>query len=518
MAKRPRIFVSIASYRDTECQWTVRDLFLKARHPERVFVGICWQFVKGEDEDCFLFQTRPEQCRVIEVNANESLGACWARSKVQSLWAGEEYSLQIDSHMRFIQDWDEVLLDMLKLCPSKKPILSSYPPGYDPPDQLADPTVVEIIPNEYDAHGVLKLRSNAWAEPKDPPPPKRNPFIAGGLLFGRSSLITDVPYDPYLYFHGEEITLAVRLFTAGYDVYAPSRTIAFHDYTNRRGRHRHWDDFDWKHLNDLSFSRIRHLLGMEVSSDPEVIRELEKYGLGTARTLAEYQAFANLDFKNRLIDGKTAEQREAGLTLDQRRENARKAFGEIYRQNGWGAKETKCGWGSTLAQTEVLRRKLPDLLRFLGADIVIDAGCGDANWISQISQDFRLYLGFDLVEEAIMDMRKRHNRRLSHSFAVADITRDVLPKGDVIVCRDVLTHLPADMTLEALARFKQSGSAYLLATTFTDTANSDIRIGGWYPSNLTAAPFNLPPPRILLSEDLSGTTKSLGVWAIADLP
>src|SRR5260221_13345699 len=54
----PRIFVSIASYRDTECQWTVKDLFEKARHPERVFAGICWQFIAAEDADCFEVRTR----------------------------------------------------------------------------------------------------------------------------------------------------------------------------------------------------------------------------------------------------------------------------------------------------------------------------------------------------------------------------------------------------------------------------------------------------------------------------
>lgn len=42
-ATLPRIFVSIAAFRDEECQWTLRDLFLKAAHPQRVFVGVAWQ-------------------------------------------------------------------------------------------------------------------------------------------------------------------------------------------------------------------------------------------------------------------------------------------------------------------------------------------------------------------------------------------------------------------------------------------------------------------------------------------
>lgn len=42
--RQPRIFVSIPSFRDSECQHTLIDLFSKAAHPERIFVGLCWQY------------------------------------------------------------------------------------------------------------------------------------------------------------------------------------------------------------------------------------------------------------------------------------------------------------------------------------------------------------------------------------------------------------------------------------------------------------------------------------------
>ena len=46
---QPRVFVSIAAFRDEECQWTLRDLFIKAAHPERVFVGVVWQIEPAAD-------------------------------------------------------------------------------------------------------------------------------------------------------------------------------------------------------------------------------------------------------------------------------------------------------------------------------------------------------------------------------------------------------------------------------------------------------------------------------------
>ena len=37
------IFVSIASFRDPDCKETLKSLFTNAKHPERVYVGICEQ-------------------------------------------------------------------------------------------------------------------------------------------------------------------------------------------------------------------------------------------------------------------------------------------------------------------------------------------------------------------------------------------------------------------------------------------------------------------------------------------
>ncbi len=40
------------------------------------------------------------------------------------------YYLQIDSHMRFAHHWDDFLISELRACPSNKPVISTYPPGY----------------------------------------------------------------------------------------------------------------------------------------------------------------------------------------------------------------------------------------------------------------------------------------------------------------------------------------------------------------------------------------------------
>lgn len=515
---QPRIFVSIASYRDTECQWTVKDLFEKAKYPDRVIVGICWQFIAAEDADCFVVKTRPDQVRVIEVDARESRGVCWARGKIQGLWRGEEYFLQVDAHSRFAPCWDETFIEMLRACPSERAVLSTYPASYVPPDQLGKDNIAIINAKEFDDNGVLALGSKAVAQAEMPPTPQPTAFIGAGTLFGPSAIITEVPYDPYIYFTGEEITLAARLWTHGWDLFTPSKCTVYHEYSDRPNKRRHWHDHKlWIELSRSGAQRVRHIMGTEPSTDAQTVREAAKYGLGVRRPLEQYEAFAKVDFRRKLIDGKSQEQIEAALAPKERTRRIAAKFSEIWRSNGWACAETRSGSGSTLAQTVAVRRELSKLFGELGVRTLVDAGCGELNWMGKISESLDLYLGFDVVDDLVADLRKRFDERKTHFFASADVTHHVLPRADAILCRDVLTHLPHAMVKEALENFRKSGARYLIATTFPRGRNEPIRIGAWQAMDLCAEPFSLPPPKILIAEELKNSVKSLGVWPLQDL-
>ncbi len=297
----PRIFVQIASYRDRECQWTVRDLFLKARHPERVFVGICWQYDPEADADCFQVETRPDQVRIVRFHHRDARGLGWARQHAQALWQGEEYSLQIDSHMRFVPDWDVAMLETLALCDSPDPVLTVYPPGYIPPDELLDGGVpsVQCI-GHFDPSGLLVFQTAMLPAgiPADRPLPTA--ACAGGFIFGSSRILRDVPSDPGIYFGGEEPSLAVRLWTAGFDLYSPHRTLLYH-YYNREDGSRHWnDDPRWHALHVQTLRRMRALCE-PARCPPEEVAALGRHGLGTRRSLADYEAFSGVSFAGRTI-------------------------------------------------------------------------------------------------------------------------------------------------------------------------------------------------------------------------
>ena len=518
MTTPPRIFVSIASYRDRDCQWTVKDLFEKAADPARIFVGLCWQVIAEEDQDCFQVETRPEQCRVITRDARESLGVCWARHLVQSLWRGEEYILQIDAHMRFVKDWDDKLLTMLASCPADRPVLSSYPSAFTPPDHVDSHVVSAMYAQTFDPQGILKLNSIGHQPVDPPPPPAANPFVAAGFLFADSGILGDVPYDPHLYFDGEEITLAVRLWTHGWDIFAPNQVIAYHDYNNHPGRRRHWQDQSrWTELNELSLKRVRHLLGMEVCDDPRALADIDRYGLGGQRSLADWQAMSGIDFARRLIHGKTAEEIAAATPETEKRRNNAHAFGLIWSGNLWGDGESRSGSGSTLASTVNLAPALKNAFSFLGIRSLVDVGCGDMNWMAGISETLDFYFGIDIVDDLLAQLRGLYGRRRGHFFSNLDITLDPLPPADAILCRDVLTHLPDFAVKAALGRIKSSGARYLMATTHPDGTNQSIQLGAWHAMNLCQPPFNLPEPPLVISEGLQNSQKSLGVWRIDTL-
>src|SRR6478672_7522891 len=98
------IFISIASYRDPQLVPTIQDCLAKARRPDDLSFGICWQ--RGPEEE-LPYQDDP-RFRIREVDWRESQGACWARSEIMGLYDGQDYFLQLDSHHRFVEGWDEL--------------------------------------------------------------------------------------------------------------------------------------------------------------------------------------------------------------------------------------------------------------------------------------------------------------------------------------------------------------------------------------------------------------------------
>lgn len=302
-----KIFVQIASYRDPQLKPTLKDMLKNAKNPERIIVGIAWQHNKEDNWDELDEYKDNPNFRILDIDYKESKGVCWARHAVQQLYKGEEYTLQIDSHMRFIENWDEELINMVKNLQKKghkKPLLTSYvssfDPERDPEGRTQSPWGMNF--DRFIPEGAvffLPAEIPNWRNLKEPVPAR---FYSAHFCFTLGIFSEEVQHNPEYYFHGEEISIAVRAFTHGYDLFHPHKIICWHEYT-RKGRTKQWDDDkDWVNKNSKSHLTNRKLFGM----DGEIQEGHDgKYGFGKERTLRDYEKYAGLLFSKRSVQQET---------------------------------------------------------------------------------------------------------------------------------------------------------------------------------------------------------------------
>ena len=200
----------------------------------------------------------------------------------------------------------------------------------------------------------------------------------------------------------------------------------------------------------------------------------------------------------------------------------RQKFEYIYQKNVWGSPESVSGLGSTLAVTAPLRGQLSELCKRFDIRTVIDAPCGDFLWMSAAALPVQSYLGIDIVVPLIAKNQTLYGRK-GVSFQAGDLTTIELPNHDLILCRDCLVHLNFDNIRRVLANFINSGSRYLLTTTFPENdVNPDIENGDWRMLNLQQEPFSFPSPILLVNEECDEVDgayrdKSLGLWSLREL-
>lgn len=296
------IFVSIAAYRDSETPLTVSDLFAKADHPERIFVGVLNQLYLPYDQTFIV--PNHSQVRQTVIPHDQSKGACWARHTVFKDFLGrEEFVLQIDSHMRFDPGWDTRMIAQWHMANDPMAVLTHYPMPYDSATgKCHEQMFTQFNCNQFDPQGMPKITSGAVSLSDAPDRPKPTIFLAAGCFFGKSEVVRQVPYDPHLYFNGEEISYAVRLWTHGYNLYLPTHPFVYHDYGVDRGRNLHWSDHDaGKLAHGKAITRLQYLFGLHDHPSPDELHELDKYCFGNCRSFEEWQFKYGIHFKLKLL-------------------------------------------------------------------------------------------------------------------------------------------------------------------------------------------------------------------------
>ena len=296
-----RIFISIASYRDPELQWTIKSAIENANNPDNLYFGVVHQ---GVDSELFDIQ-EIKNISLTKMHPKEARGAGYARAKAMELYSGQEYFLQIDSHTRFVPGWDLICIDQLNRAKNisghSRVLLSYFPAPYEPernggmylitnnPKVKSYPTRQKILLNKRKQWTAERFEFDSELKEN----PELSETVLGGFIFSDASIIQEVPYDPEISFFGEEVCFAMRSWTRGWDIYSPSKNIVYHFYS-RGGYSKIWKDRNlrgtsWKELEEISYNKQKRILCGE---------ETGVFGAGSVRTLEEYEMFTSTNFKD----------------------------------------------------------------------------------------------------------------------------------------------------------------------------------------------------------------------------
>jgi hypothetical protein len=194
-------------------------------------------------------------------------------------------------------------------------------------------------------------------------------------------------------------------------------------------------------------------------------------------------------------------------------------FSRIYEETAWCSDESGSGTGSELRATGDIRDHLAGLLARLGATSLLDAPCGDWNWMRHVDLPVERYYGVDIVP-SVIDANNRRFGTADRSFAVADLTCDELPAADVILCRDCLVHVSYQDAGMILENFRRTGATWLLLNTYPEITKNRNQFTGrhWRRLNFTMPPFGFDEPVETLPDGGDVDPSRLGLWKLQDLP
>jgi len=353
------IYFAIASYRDFQCRQTVESAFLRAKNPKRIRVGVVDQIVHGEDPGCDEpmepCDTNPNQALclyanqvdVFEMRADMSVGPVFARHIGHRLYRGEYYYTQSDAHVSYTQNWDADIIQQMEATHNDLAVLTTYltdvQGSIEPETYKSLRNTRPIMCNTDYEGGPQGQHLRHLSQPERIPgihgSPQMEPYWAAGYSFSRGHFVVNVPYDLYqpMIFQGEEMSIGIRGFTVGYDMYAPERSVCFHHYAvgknaSTRNKVPHfWENAD--HFAGTGKRAMKRLLGI-VHMNPETDKsewlhnDEELYGLGGVRTPEKFYETFGIDVRNKRTEHHLCRFVDKGIMHNE--------FNKVLRSDGMG--------------------------------------------------------------------------------------------------------------------------------------------------------------------------------------
>ena len=209
--------------------------------------------------------------------------------------------MQVDSHVRFVANWDKDIINQWRSTGNEMAVISTYLSDIaNSIDQKTHKSMREtrsVLCNvEFEWKGDSKEHLKYNIQPTNKPhihsSPMLHPFWAAGFSFGRGHFVVMVPYDPLLplVFQGEEISMTVRAFTHGYDFYSPTSNVAYHIYATRGNKESRMNVKTFTEnaalfpgAKEAAYHRLNGIIGTGKRSIEFNHFDQQLYGLGGAR-------------------------------------------------------------------------------------------------------------------------------------------------------------------------------------------------------------------------------------------
>jgi hypothetical protein len=275
-----KILVSIVNYCDPEFEMTVKDLWDNAKFKKDLIFSLV-----SEDTVRYSFDYIPQN-QIIYRHFDTSEyrgGVCWARNLAVDVDIDYDFLMQFDSHTLSVYGWDDIAFKTFYNISKKTDrfIISHAPSNYE---YLEDGSITKDIPNKF------AMYANNYSEivPGFTFPMydtlKENEVVVSYwatccYLFAPKKWVDEVGISKDSSFNTEEISLSIRTYANGWNIFAVGLKNIFHHTSHKqpngvitRQTLRPWaddrKDFYWQHV-ELATNNLSKLMSGQLDVPKE---------------------------------------------------------------------------------------------------------------------------------------------------------------------------------------------------------------------------------------------------------
>jgi hypothetical protein len=283
--------------------------------------------------------------RINRIDYLKAEGPTVGRFVAQEMMDDQHFYLQIDTHSLFVGGWDVELIVTWQMANDANAVFTTYPRDahlmpqwqklmpsartrdiasgftvrsvdvvrntslypYDPNIIYFPPTVPVVCSGKFLGDDMGRMaKFNAHAMLVNKLRPVMAPYFAAGFAFMPARAVRICRYDVHtpMLFDGEELSYAARLFTHGFNLYAPPTDTVYHKYET--GENPKYWQVDWNARYYVQLRSSRRIAAVLSGTEPPPsalldydVKEFQRFGLGKVRTIEQYMAYSSVDIPNK---------------------------------------------------------------------------------------------------------------------------------------------------------------------------------------------------------------------------